>query len=279
MDYNETMKITMIQIKVSKDIRRNIFQFKQEALRQKQADMIVLGEMWNTPYDNETMKASVQYERETIDAMKEVSKTLHNWIVGGSICTRQGQNYYNTCFVFHDGQIVCSYQKTHLMAFHGRENYNEADLFTPGNRLITFRTPWAKMGIVICYDIRFPELARLLAMHQIKVLFVPGAFNESAGKAHWKPVLQTRAMENQIFVVGCSPAKYSYKSYTSYGHSMIADPFGRILYEMTEDEKSCCVDIDLYQLEIIRKRMPFWQLRRTDLYNIEEMTDEKNIDP
>lgn len=272
------MKIAMIQIQVTENIHDNIEQFKNEAYKQKSANVIVLCEMWNVPYENVIMKKSASYQEETIDAMRTVSSDLHTWIIGGSICIKEGSQYYNACLIFHDGELVCTYAKTHLMEFHGRKNYSEADVFTPGHQLVTFKIGSIKAGVVICYDIRFPELARLLTIHGIQILFVPAAFNQAVGKLHWKPLLQTRAMENQIFVVGCSPAEYTYKNYISYGHSLICDPFGSVILEMDEKHGGRCIDIDLHQIEKIRKRMPFAKIRRNDLYELKEVNNEQDID-
>ena len=123
------------------------------------------------------------------------------------------------------------------------------------------------MGILICYDIRFPEMARLLAQSGIQVLFLPAAFNQQVGTCHWKPLLQTRAMENEIFLVGVNP-DYSYNHYQAYGHSIIVDPFGTVIHESKEEVE--ITEIDLNKIKTIRERMPFWSIRRTDLYEIKE---------
>lgn len=122
------------------------------------------------------------------------------------------------------------------------------------------------MGVLICYDIRFPEMTRRLAQAGAQIIFCPAAFNKQVTQAHWTPLFQTRAMENQVFMVGVNPAQYRFDNFESFGHSIITDPFGKIVYQMDEKEPVAIVDIDLNRIQQIRDRMPFWKIRRTDLY-------------
>lgn len=234
-------------------------------------DILVLSEMWNCPYHNDILKQGYLRHDESLNALLKLSKEKNIWIVGGSICTKK----YNRCYILHNGKIVCTYDKTHLFEFHNHSNYCESDVFVPGDHLQCFDTPWGKCGVLLCYDIRFPEVSRLLAKQGAKILFCPAAFNEQATKKHWKLFVQTRALENEIFFCGVAPAKYTYKSYTSFGHSMIVSPFGDILLEMDEKEQTQVVDIDLSEVDKARKRMPYWKIRRSDLYQLEE-NDEKD---
>ncbi len=260
------MKTGIIQIKVDPDPQKNIDQLLHYSQQTKEADIVVLPELWICPYDNGKIKESVRYQKQAMDALRTISARYHQILVGGTIVEKQGTHLYNTCFIYNDGQIIGSYRKTHLMEFHGRTTYQEKDVFSMGNQIVTFDTPWGKMGVVICYDIRFPELPRLLALQGIRVLFVPAAFNENVGKAHWNALMQTRAMENQIFVCAVNPAAYTYRSYTSYGRSLIADPFGRIQVQMKKNQRVHIEEIDLHKIDQIRQRMPFWNIRRNDLY-------------
>lgn len=146
----------------------------------------------------------------------------------------------------------------------------------PGNHLQCFDTPWGKCGILLCYDIRFPEVSRILAQNGAQILFCPAAFNEQATKKHWKLFVQTRALENEVFLCGVAPAKYTYKNYTSGGHSMLVDGFGNIVVELNEEEACKVVDIHLKDIEKVRKRMPYWKVRRNDLYELKEIKNEDN---
>ncbi|MBB5182980.1 nitrilase-related carbon-nitrogen hydrolase [Catenisphaera adipataccumulans] len=264
------MNITMIQVPVTPSAEQNILYLQSMTDACKNSDIVVLPEMWNAPYDNEAMKKAADSQEKCMEAMRCFSKQTHTWLVGGSIPYKQGSSYYNMCLIYNDGQLISSYAKMHLMEFHGRSDYQEKDLFRAGSRLCLFDTPWGKMGVIICYDIRFPEEARLLAMNGAKIIFAPAAFNEKVGKAHWQPLFQTRAMENQVFMVGVNPSNYTYGNYTAYGHSIITDPYGYVLCQMDEKPGSLSAEIDLHRIDVIRKRMPLWQIRRDDVYHLDD---------
>lgn len=254
---------------VSMDNQQNIAKLKDIP----DCDILVLPEMWNCPYHNDALKAAYLRHDESLEALKETARTNKIWIVAGSICT----NKYNRCYILNsDGDIVCSYDKTHLFEFHNKQDYCENEVFVPGNHLQCFDTPWGKCGILLCYDIRFPEVSRILAQNGAQILFCPAAFNEQATKKHWKLFVQTRALENEVFLCGVAPAKYTYKSYTSGGHSILVDGFGNIVVELGEEETCKVVDIDLNDIDKVRKRMPYWKVRRNDLYELKEIKNEDN---
>ncbi len=260
------MKIGMIQNEVNPNTQVNIDCVYTLSKQVANADVLVLPEMWTVPYANEAMKASAQYMDVACACLKRISQENHQLVIGGTIVEKEGSHLYNTCFIYRDGHFVAKYRKMHLMEFHAKKDYAEKDIFTPGDSIVTFD----QMGVCVCYDIRFPELARLLTIKGAQILFVPSAFNTRVGELHWAPILQTRAMENQIFVCGVNPAHYSYQGYEAYGHSMIVDPFGRIVDEMDGSEGVRMVEIDMSQIDKIRNRMPFWDVRRSDVYELKE---------
>ncbi len=263
------MKIALIQSYVDKDVAKNIENMAIQLSQCKEADIVLLPEMWTVPYENKAMKASIVYQSEAMDLLQKMSHQNHQRIIGGTMAEKAGSSIYNTCFVYDKGQLVTSYRKMHLMHFHGRIDYTEADVFRPGDQFCVVD----HMGILVCYDIRFCEQARILAQHGAKILFVPAAFNQAVGKAHWDILCRTRALENEVFLCAVNPA-YTYQNYTSYGHSMIVDPNGQKIMEMDEKPGIAMADIDLSQIDRIRQRMPFWQIRRTDLYTCKEKENE-----
>lgn len=276
------MKIAMLQIQVQEDVKDNLNQVQSLAIqsRKEGADILVLPEMWNCPYINEQIKKSVS----SYDLCKELLQTLSDKlrciIVGGTIAHKIEDKIYNECLIFDHGKLIASYAKTHLFEVHTKKDYQEKDVFTPGDHLQTFDTRWGKMGVLICYDIRFPEVARLLAIKGTRIIFCPAAFNKSVTLQHWIPLFQVRAMENQVFMVGVNPAHYQYDTFESYGHSIITDPFGKICYQMDEKEPYSITDIDLERIDSIRQRMPFWKIRRNDLYMLMEVNEnERNSNP
>lgn len=267
------MKIGIIQVKVSPDINKNLSFVKKniQSCIKEQADIIILNEIWNAPYENEQIYLSCKFHDTCYDLLQEESKKYHTIIIGGTIARKENDKIYNTCHIFEDGKHICQYDKMHLFEVNieGQKPYRESEVFSPGNTIKTFDTKYGRFGILVCYDIRFPEEARLLAMKQAKIIFCPAAFNESVGKAHWQPLLQTRAMENQIFIIGANPQHYVYKKFKSYGHSLICDPFGKVLIDANQNDY-IVYDIDLTVIDKIRKRMPFWKIRRKDIYDLVE---------
>ena len=124
------------------------------------------------------------------------------------------------------------------------------------------------MGIGICYDIRFPELSRLMTLAGAQLLIFPAAFGMTTGPAHWELLMKSRAIDNQVFVVGAAPAKLSGASYQAYGHSIVVDPWGNIVSMADSEETMLVVEIDLAVINKVRAELPLLQHRRTDLYNV-----------
>ena len=124
------------------------------------------------------------------------------------------------------------------------------------------------MGICICFDCRFPEYVRLMALEGAKVILVPAAFNMTTGPAHWEIMLRSRGMDNQGFIVATSDARDETSGYVSWGHSMIVSPWGSIVSDMDEKENMTITDIDLEDVSRIRQQLPLMSARRTDMYEL-----------
>lgn len=260
--WRQQLKLQLVQLEVAPNVEENIR--RMQGLLDPAADFALLPELWNCPYDNDMILQAASRDRDSRRTMSQAAAGHHLWLAG-SIPWRQNGHIYNMAFVFDDqGLEVCRYAKTHLMEVNTtRSHYSEADVFTPGEAFCAFETPWGRMGILVCYDIRFPEPARLLAQAGIRVLLLPAAFNEAAGQKHWQPLLCTRALENQIFAAGCNP-RYTWKGYKAWGHSLAVSPDGVIL-----QEGPGTVELDLEQVDRIRQRMPYTKIRRQDLYRLE----------
>jgi predicted amidohydrolase len=263
------MKLTLIQNSLGENIKTNIEHVKDMILSLKDpGNLILLPELFSVPYENEKIKEASLYDQKSLSMLQECARTKKVWILGGSMPFRDNGKIYNRAFFIDDqGEIQASYDKMHLMQVHtSKSDYFESDVFTPGSSFCLYDTPFGRIGILICYDIRFCEPARILASQGVQLLLVPAAFNQHAGKKHWQMLLGCRAMENEIFVAGCNPAAYRYGSYQSYGHSLVAGPDGDILGIMDETEGILQVEIDLSEIEKVRKRAPYWKVRREDLY-------------
>jgi len=150
--------------------------------------------------------------------------------------------------------------------YPGRIQFKESTYLSSGDSVTVVETSYTKIGVAICYDLRFPELLRRMVLGGAKLLVLPAAFNTTTGPAHWRPVLRTRAIDNQAFVVACSPARNVSSSYHAYGHSLVVDPWGKVLAEAGESQEILTVDIDLDKVDETRKRLPILESRRPELY-------------
>lgn len=268
------MKIGILQTKVYSDLDEilNQIQTYAKSATKQGAQILVLPEIWNAPYDNEQMLKSVSEFNKCDTFLSKLSKEFNCVIVGGSLAHKIENKIYNECTIYDKGKKIASYAKTHLFEVHTSKGiYQEKEVFTPGNRFVTFETEWGKMGILICYDIRFPLVSRHLAKEGAKILFCPAAFNKRVTMLHWTPLFQTRAMENQVYIVGVNPAHYKFKRFETFGHSIVTDPFGQIVSQMDENEGFQVIEINLNKIESIRDRMPFSKIEKTDLYKGESI--------
>ncbi|MFR3522969.1 MAG: carbon-nitrogen hydrolase family protein, partial [Clostridia bacterium] len=180
---------------------------------------------------------------------------------------------YNTSFVFNrHGKKIAKHRKIHLfdIDIKGKQTFKESDTLSPGDDVTVFDSEFGKIGLCICYDLRFPELARLMVNKGAKVIIVPASFNMTTGPAHWHLMFRSRAVDNQIYTIGCSPASDYNSSYVSYGHSLIVSPFGEVLCELDDKENIITYEIDLDYVDKIREELPLLNHRRKDLYELIE---------
>ena len=144
----------------------------------------------------------------------------------------------------------------------------ESETLSAGDQVTVFETEFCSVGLCVCYDARFPELFRLMADRGAKLVLVPAAFNMTTGPAHWELLFRQRAVDNQLFCVGTSPARDLSASYHAWGHSIATDPWGRVLTQMKEGEEIRIVELDLALADQIRAELPLLAHRRSDLYRV-----------
>ena len=239
----------------------------------KRADLVVLPEMFNCPYENEKfpLYAETRKSSETLKAVSGAARDHGVYLVAGSIPERDEDKIYNTSFIIDPhGKIIGSHRKIHLfdVDIPGGITFKESDTLSAGDRLTVLETDLARIGVAICYDIRFPELSRLLALEDVELMVLPGAFNMTTGPAHWKTLIKSRAIDNQFYVVAASPAQDVSTSYIAYGHSMVVGPWGSVLAEAGNFEEIIYADIRLDRIEEVRRELPVLLNRRTDIYDI-----------
>jgi len=206
--------------------------------------------------------------------LAQQANTLKLWIVGGSLPLALrpdgsviADRVRASCLVFNDlGDEVARYDKIHLFDAqvddaHGQ--YCESDTFEAGNQVVTVDTPAGRLGLAVCYDLRFPELFRALRDKGADWVCLPSAFTWKTGNAHWHALIRARAIENQLYVVAAGQGGHNNSQRRTYGHSLICDPWGSVLAEVNEDGPGLAVAaLDKHRLDQLRQQMPVWSHRR-----------------
>lgn len=268
----DIFKIAICQLKVIDNKKSNIKRAIEmiETSANNGSDLVILPEMFNCPYDNAKFieYAEKKDESETLNAISNVAKTNNVIVIAGSIPEIDEDKIYNSCFIFNsEGHIIGNYRKIHLFDIDTPKiRFKESDTISAGDKIGVFDTKLGRIGIAICYDIRFAELIKLLAINDAKLVVIPGAFNMITGPAHWEILIRSRAIDNQIFVAASSPARNEELSYVAYGNSMIVGPWGDILARADEDEEIIYADIDMKIVDRVRNELPIIKNRRDDIY-------------
>ena len=277
------IKIALCQMNVVDNKEKNIekaIQMIKESKRQG-ADLAVLPEMFNCPYENEKF---IEYAEElegsrTLKEISNIAKEENIHVLAGSIPElekneeNEGESIYNTAVFFdNNGKMLGKHRKMHLFDIDvkGKIYFKESDTLSAGNDFTIIETDLATIGIGICYDIRFVELSRIMALNGAELLIFPGAFNLTTGPAHWQLLFRSRALDNQVYTIGVAPALDKDASYNSYGHSIAVNPWGELIEELGFDEELKIVEIDLDEIKRIREEIPVLKNRRCDLYEIKE---------
>ncbi|ANU14285.1 Aliphatic amidase amiE [Planococcus halocryophilus Or1] len=224
------------------------------------ADTIVLPEMWNTGYALTELNMLADNTNRTVEMLKKFAKEKSVNIVGGSVSTEKNNGFYNTMYVVNKkGELVSEYDKAHRFGLMDEHIHLEE-----GDTLGTFKLDNVVYGGVICYDIRFPEWIRAQALNDAKLIFVSAEWPEPRID-HWRTLLQARAIENQCFIVGVNRIG-SDPNNVFGGSTMVIAPWGEIRLDMKKEEGIGYVEIDLQEVEEVRKRIPVFDDRREKLY-------------
>lgn len=271
------MKIALIQMKVEDTPGKNLQtagRYIAEAAK-RGADLVMLPEMFCCPYETPNFPRFAEKEGGAFyQALASLAKENGIFLIAGSVPEEAEGKTYNTSYVFSpEGKGIAKHRKIHLFDIDvaGGQRFMESETLTAGNSPTTFQTPWGKMGLCICYDIRFPELSRLLALEGAKAIFIPAAFNMTTGPAHWELSFRARALDNQVYMAGCAPARDLTASYHSWGHSIVANPWGEVLEELDEKEGVLYAELDFEKEDAIRSQLPLLRHRRTDLYALKDL--------
>jgi len=203
--------------------------------------------------------ARPEHQHEGLRLFQQGAAQMQRWLLVGSLAVvdEAGQLRNRSFVIDPNGKIVSRYDKIHMFDVNLKDGevYRESDTFTPGSKLVIAQTPYARLGLSVCYDLRFAALYRLLAQNGATVLTVPAAFTHTTGKAHWHVLLRSRAIETGSFVV--APCQYGYHGNArTYGHSLIIGPWGQILAEGGDDQDMIIATIDPAEAETARAWIP-----------------------
>lgn len=210
----------------------------------------------------------------TTELFMQKAKEHGIWVHGGSISevNPEGERTYNTTVLINpQGEIAARYSKLHNfdMTLPDGSCVRESDKKEPGKEITTVQTELGHLGFAICYDMRFPELFRLMTLQGAEVIFLPANFTMPTGKDHWEPILRARAIENGCYIIAPNQTGVKEK-FTAYGNSMVVDPWGAVIARASDKPGVILTEIDLDYLDAVRKRNPSVQNRRTDMYRLTE---------
>lgn len=270
--------IALCQMNVVDNKKENIkkaLEMIKQSIENK-ADFIILPEMFNCPYENEKFIEYSEDENNSITLQKisEIARLNNVYILAGSIPEIENENIYNTSYLFNRvGEIIAKHRKMHLFDIdvEGEIYFKESDTLKSGNDITVAETEFGKIGIGICYDIRFPELAQLMVSEGAQILIYPGAFNLTTGPKHWELLFKARALDNQVYCIGVAPALNKNANYNSYGHSIITNPWGEVVMEGDFKEELLIAKINLDEVKKIRKEIPVLKNKRKDIYKLNKL--------
>ena len=233
------------------------------ALASDGAQIVFTPEMSNL-VDRDRRRAAGNVRSEADDpvlaAVQHAARTSRVWVHLGSLALRGAdEKFVNRGFLVDDhGEIRARYDKIHLfdVTLPGGENYRESAAYAAGNDAVVAATPWADLGMTICYDLRFPALHRALAEAGATILSVPAAFTHTTGQAHWHVLLRARAIETGCFVIAAAQTGIHADGRVTYGHSLVVAPWGEVLLDMGTAAGTAICDIDLAAVDAARGKVP-----------------------
>jgi len=248
-------------------------QFVQRARSEHNADIVALPECWNCPYANSAFPEFAEDLSKMTESspsaalLSRLARENEIYLIGGSIPEREGEKLYNTSLTFGpQGQLLGKFRKIHLFDVDvpGKIKFIESDTLSPGQDATIIDTEWGKIGVGICFDLRFPELSRYYQEQGCNVVVFPGAFNMTTGPAHWELLLRSRALDYQMYICAVSPARSDTSSYTAWGHSTIVNPWGTVIATTEHDPAIVPCELDMDYLAEVRQQIPVLNRRRLE---------------
>ncbi|MEW6447247.1 MAG: carbon-nitrogen hydrolase family protein [Bacillota bacterium] len=225
------------------------------------ARLVVLPEMFVCPYEAGLFPEYAESSPggQAVEMLSRAAREEGVYIVGGSIPEREGERLYNSSFVFDPaGKMLACHRKVYLfdVDLPGGLSFRESATLTPGRGATVVQTPLGRLGVAVCFDIRFPALFHEMVQRGAEIIVVPAAFNMITGPAHWELLLRTRAVDNQVYMIGAAPARNVNASYVAFGHSTVVNPWGEVLARAGPAEEIIVAEIDLQYLKRVREQLP-----------------------
>ena len=269
-----TLRVACVQLTSRSDKAANLEKAERLVARAAAtgADVVLLPEKWNAIGDSEVLHGAAETlaDGESVEAMAGWARDHGITLVGGSITERRDgrEKLSNTSVVFDsDGSIAAVYRKIHLFDVEvGGHVYRESDAEEPGNEPVVVETEGWTTGLTVCYDVRFPELYRILALQGAELVTVPAHFTLYTGKDHWELLLRARAVENQYYVAAAAQIGETMLGKLSFGRSLIADPWGTVVATAPDEETVIAAELDRRRLEEVRAKLPSLASRQADAY-------------
>ncbi|RYV00833.1 amidohydrolase [Shewanella sp. OPT22] len=269
------MQISLLQCQSSKDVQENLSfirsQLEQLPRIKGEPQLVVLPECVLLFGGHESMQLAALGdgpENPLKRALADIAKKYDVYLIAGSIPEKALHNrVYSRCYFFsNQGEVLGSYDKIHLFdvdVADGTKTYRESDTFCPGERVTVVETPFGKIGLAICYDLRFPELFQALRAKGAEFIALPSAFTKVTGKVHWQVLLQARAIETQSYILAAAQwGQHASGRRETWGQSMIVDPWGEIVAQRPDGTGWIQATPDMAQLELVRQQMPITTQKR-----------------
>jgi len=267
------MRAAVVQMNSSADVAGNL-DAAERFVRRAAADgaeLIVLPEKWNLLGPGDVIHAGAEaLDGLSLSAVGTWARELGVWVLAGSIAERAsdgGKPYNTSVLVSPEGEIGATYRKLHMFDVDvGDVAYRESESERAGDDVTVATAADLNLGMTICYDLRFPELYRILALRSADAFAIPSAFTAVTGRAHWDVLVRARAIENAVFVLAANQFGQAPPHYDSFGHSCIVGPWGEVLAMVEEGEGHACAELDLGELARVRASVPALANRRPDAY-------------
>ena len=277
------MRAAAVQLNSTDEYDRNL-EVAERLVRAAAADgaqLVVLPEKWTVLGSPEAIRASAEpLDGPALSAAADWARELGIHLVAGSVpeIVPDREKLANTSVMFGpDGERLATYRKIHMFDVDVADvSYRESDIEQAGDQITVGDAGGTPVGLTICYDLRFPELYRILALRGARVITVPSAFTERTGRDHWEVLIRARAIEDQVFLVAAGQIGFAPPHYRSYGRSMIVDPWGVVLAQAPDTECFVSADLDFTAQDETRDRLPSLRHRRPEAYRWPEVGEAES---